>query len=58
MDRYFKTLFPDTVRDLNVRQFHSMSFLDLLELREKLEGIVDVDPQVRQETQLLYLDFL
>ena len=51
MDRYFKTLFPDTVRDLNARQFHSMSFLDLLELREKLEGIVDVDPQVRQETQ-------
>ena len=53
MDSYFKTLFPDTVRDLKVRQFHSISFLDLLELREKLEGIVDVDPQVRQETQYI-----
>ena len=51
MDCYFKMLFPDTVRDLNARQFHSISFLDLLELREKLEGIVDVDPQVREETQ-------
>ena len=49
MDSYFKTLFPDTVRDLK----HSISFLDLLELREKLEGIVDVDPQVRQETQYI-----
>ena len=51
IDRYFKTQVPDTIRDVNVRQFHFISFLDILELRTKLENIVDVDPQVREETQ-------
>ena len=51
MDRHFKTKVPDTVRDMNVRQFHSMSFLDLIELKEKLETVVDVPPEVRAETQ-------
>ncbi len=50
MDKYFNEEFPDTCRDMNVRQFHTMSFLDLVYLREKLEGIVDVDPKVRDET--------
>ena len=40
-------------RDLSVRQFHSASFLDLLELREKLGGKVDIDAQLRAETQHL-----
>ena len=53
MDQYFKTHVPDTVRNMNVRQFHSISFLDLLELRRKLEEAVDVDPRVREETQYL-----
>ena len=51
MDRYFKTQVPDTVRDMNIRQFHSMPFLDLMELKEKLETVVDVPPEVREETQ-------
>ena len=51
MDRYFKTQVPDTVRDMNIRQFHSMPFLDLMELKEKLETVVDVPPEVLEETQ-------
>ena len=51
MDKYFEQEFDGTCRDLNVRQFHTMSFLDLIYLRDKLEGVVDVDPKVRAETQ-------
>ena len=47
----FKKQVPDAVRNMNVRQFHSISFLDLLELRKKLENVVNVDPRVREETQ-------
>ena len=36
---------------MNVRQFHSISFLALLDLRRKLENVVNVDPRVREETQ-------
>ena len=38
---------------MNVRQFHSISFLDLLDLRRKLGNVVNVDPRVREETQYL-----
>ncbi len=51
MDAYFKEQFKDSVRDSNVRQFHTMSFLDLVELRDKLGNSVDIDPQTREETQ-------
>ncbi len=51
LDTYFKKEFPDTVRDMNIRQFHAMSFFEILKLRSKLEGKVDIDPQVREETQ-------
>lgn len=51
MDKYFKQEFEDTCRDMNVRQFHTCSFLDLVYLRDKLEGVVDVDNKVRAETE-------
>ena len=40
-------------KDMNVRQFHSISYLDLKYLRETIEGKVDLDPAVRKETQRL-----
>ena len=53
IDAYFKRNNPQACRDLSVRQFHSASFLDLLELREKLGGKVDIDAQTRTDTQHL-----
>ena len=53
IDAYFKKTVPEVCRDLSVRQFHSASFLDLLELREKLGGKVGFDAQLRAETQHL-----
>ena len=41
---YLKTKVPRAVRDMNVRQFHSISRLELQYLREVLERKVDVDP--------------
>ena len=40
-----------TNKDMNVRQFHSTSFLDLKYLRDTMEGKVDLDPAVRKETE-------
>ena len=51
IDAYFKKNNPQVCRDLSVRQFHSASFLDLLDLREKLGGKVDTDAQARADTQ-------
>ena len=53
IDAYFKKNKPKACRDLSVRQFHSASFLDLFELREKLGGKVNIDAQLRAETQHL-----
>ena len=53
LDRYFKKEIPDTVRDMNIRQFHTMSFLDLMKLPSKLENKVDTDSQAREETQYI-----
>ena len=51
MDKYFKQEFDGTCRDMNVRQFHTCSFLDLMYLRDQLEGAVDVSQKVRDETE-------
>ena len=53
INQCFKKQVPDAIRNMNVRQFHSVSFLDLLELRRKPEHVVNVDPRVREETQHL-----
>ena len=50
MDYYFKTVLQSN-KDMNVRQFHSMSYLDLKYLRETIEGQVDLDPDVHKETE-------
>ena len=49
----FKTQAKDSCWDMKTRQFQSVSFLDLLELRRKLGQRVGVDPQTREETQYL-----
>ena len=49
LDSYLKKTLK-TSRDMNVRQFHSISFFDLQYLRETFEGKVDIDPDVRQKT--------
>ena len=49
MDHYFKKVLENN-KDLNVRQFHSISFLDLKYLRETIGGLVDLAHDVRQET--------
>ena len=51
INQCFKKQLPDAVHNMNVRQFHSISFLDLLDLRRKSENVVNVDPRVREETQ-------
>ena len=38
-------------KDMNVRQFHCISYLDLKNLRETIEGKVDLDPAVHKETE-------
>ena len=53
IDAYLKKTVPGVCRDLSVRQFHSASFLDLCELREKLGGKVNVDAKTRADTQYL-----
>ena len=53
IDAYLKKTVPGVCRDLSVRQFHSASFLDLYELREKLGGKVNIDAQTRADTQHL-----
>ena len=53
IDTYLKRTVPGVCRDLSVRQFHSASFLDLYELREKLGGKVNIDAQARADTQHL-----
>ena len=50
LDTYLKTKVPGAVRDMNVRHFHSISYLDLQYLREVLAGKVDVDPDIRNKT--------
>ena len=49
LDSYLKTVLK-TNKDMNVRQFQSMSYLDLNYLRETIEGKVDLDPDVRRKT--------
>ena len=49
MDHYFKTVLQNN-KDFNVRQFHSISYLDLKYLREKIGGRLDFDDDVRRET--------
>ena len=51
IDAYLKKTLSGVCRDLNVRQFHSASFLDLFELRKKLVGKTVVDAQTREETK-------
>ena len=51
IDAYLKKTVSGVCRDLSVRQFHSASFLDLLELKEKLEGKVKIDAQTRADTR-------
>ena len=51
MDHYFKKVLKNN-KDMNVRQFHSISYLDLKYLRrDTIEGKVDLDPDVRKETE-------
>ena len=49
MDRYFKTVLQNN-KDFNVRQFHSISYLDLKYLQETIGGRHDLDKDVREET--------
>ena len=50
LDYYMKKVLENN-KDMNVRQFHSISYLDLKYLRETIEGKVDLDPAVRKETE-------
>ena len=49
MDRYFKDVLQ-TNKDFNVRQFHSMSYLDLKYLQDTIGGRQDLLREVRDET--------
>ena len=49
MDHYFKKVLENN-KDFNVRQFHSISYLDLEYLRDTIGGQVDLHPDVRKET--------
>ena len=49
MDRYFKDVLQNN-KDFNVRQFHSMSYLDLKYLQETIGGRQDLQRDVRDET--------
>ena len=53
IDAYLKRTVSGVCRDLSVRQFHSASFLDLWELKEKLGGKVKIDAQTRADTRSL-----
>ena len=50
LDRYLKDVLK-TNKDMNVRQFHSISYEDLNCLRDTIEGQVDLDPAVRKATE-------
>ena len=47
VDHYLKNVVKNN-KDFNVRQFHSISYLDLKYLRDTLEGKVDIHPDVRK----------
>eukprot|EP00434_Breviolum_minutum_P035546 symbB.v1.2.031468.t1/scaffold3657.1/size52529/4 len=49
MDRYFKDVLQNN-KDFNVRQFHSMSYLDLKYLQETIGGRQDLQRDGRDET--------
>ena len=49
MGHYFKNVLQNN-KDFNVRQFHSISYLDLKYLHEKIGGRLDFDDDVRRET--------
>ena len=49
MDKYFKDVLQNN-KDFNVRQFHSMSYLDLKYLQDTIGGRQDLLREVRQET--------
>ena len=49
MDRYFKDVLQNN-KDFNVRQFHSMSYLDLKYLQDTIGGRQDLLREVREET--------
>ena len=49
LDSYLKNKLK-TNTDMNVTQFHSISYLDLQYLRETMEGKADLDPDVRGKT--------
>ena len=49
MDRYFKDVLQNN-KDFNVRQFHSMSYLDLKYLQETIGGRQELQRDVRDET--------
>ena len=49
MDHYFKTVLKNN-KDFNVRQFHSISYLDLKYLHENIGGLLDFADDVRRET--------
>ena len=49
MDKYFKTVLQNN-KDFNVRQFHSISYLDLKYLHDTIGGRLDLEKDVREET--------
>ena len=53
LDSYLKEKLT-TSKDMNVRQLHTMSFVDLQYLRANLEGRADIDPHVRRKNNLCW----
>ena len=43
----------ETNKDMNVRVFHPISYLDLKNFRDTLEGKVDIDSDVRRKTDCM-----
>jgi len=52
LDSYLKKVLK-TNKGMNVRQFHSISYLDLKYLRETIEGKADLAPEVRRKTDYM-----
>ena len=50
LDSYLKNNLK-THKDMNVRQFHSISYLDLKYLRETIAGKADPDPDVGRKNR-------
>ena len=50
VDIYLKEKIPGAVHDMNVRRFHSVSYLELQYLPDKLGGKVEVDSDARNQT--------